>query len=269
MIKLIASDLDDTLLDQNSQVSRENKEAIAEAVERGLTFAISTGRMFQSALPFARDLGLEPEQPIICYNGALICRLSGDILYEQPLSPEFSRMIADYGQNRGWTVNAYFEDELYVSVLNQQAKDYAARSRVGVTAVGDLAAFIEDGNKRLPKLMIVGEPEQTPARIEELHSLVGTDLQIVCSRPNFIEITNIDAHKGKALLWLTQFLGLETSEVMAIGDSNNDLTMIQVAGIGVAVANAASVIREKADYVTSSNWEHGVARAIAKFALQT
>jgi len=140
---------------------------------------------------------------------------------------------------------------------------------VGVTAVGDLAAFIEDGNKRLPKLMIVGEPEQTPARIEELHSLVGTDLQIVCSRPNFIEITNIDAHKGKALLWLTQFLGLETSEVMAIGDSNNDLTMIQVAGIGVAVANAASVIREKADYVTSSNWEHGVARAIAKFALQT
>ncbi|MGI6625411.1 MAG: Cof-type HAD-IIB family hydrolase [Limnochordia bacterium] len=268
MIKLIASDLDGTLLDNNSQLSKENRDAVAEALAQGITFTLSTGRMFQSAAPFARDLGLGPQQPLICYNGALIRRLSGEILYEQPLAPELSQMVVDYGQRRGWTINAYFQDQLYVSAVNQKARDYALRSRVSVTAVGDLVHFVEEGKKCLSKLMIIGEAEETLGRIEELRSLVGEELQIVRSQPHFVEVTNIQAHKGQALKWLAESMGLEVREIMAIGDSNNDLTMIQVAGIGVAVGNAGLLLQENADYVTSSNQEHGVARAIERFALQ-
>ncbi|MCK9526600.1 MAG: Cof-type HAD-IIB family hydrolase [Limnochordia bacterium] len=267
MIKLIASDLDDTLLDRNAQLTTKNKEAICQAIEAGILFTIATGRMFQATAPFAKSLGLGAEVPLICYNGAMIRRLSGEILYEQPLSAEISQVIVEHGQRRGWTINAYFDDELYVSTLNKEAQDYADRVRVGVTPVGSLLEFIEDGNKRLSKLMIIGEPSETMERIEELRPLVGENVHLVRSRPRYIEITNAQAHKGNALLWLAQSLGIGAHEVMAIGDSQNDLTMIEMAGVGVAVANAAREIQALAQHVVATNQDNGVAQAIAEFAL--
>jgi len=267
MIRLIASDLDDTLLDKHAQVSEENKKAVAKALERGITFTIATGRMFQATAPFARELGLGLEQPLICYNGALIRRLAGETLYEKPLSIEASCIIAEYGQRRGWTINAYFDDELYVSEINKDVEEYAARIRVGVTAVGDLVKFIQDGSKPLSKLMIIGEADQTLGRIEELRPLVGEGVQLVRSRPRYIEVTNANAHKGNALLWLASYLGLDVGEVMAIGDSNNDLTMIRAAGVGVAVANAPMEVQGIADYIVAPHHEHGVAQAITECAL--
>jgi len=268
MIKLIAADLDDTLLDRDAKLSHENKRAVAEAAERGIVFTISTGRMFQATAPFGMELGLDLEQPVICYNGAMIRRLSGETLYEQSLPSEAAGTIVEYGQARGWTINAYFDDELYVRTLNQDVKDYAQRIGVDATAVGDLAAFIQDGNKKLSKLMVISEPEQTLARIEELRPLVGEDVLLLRSRPRFIEITNANAHKGGALMWLAQSLGFKAYEVMAIGDSNNDLSMIKMAGIGVAVANASQEIQAAADHVTAANYEHGVALAIREIALK-
>ncbi len=136
-----------------------------------------------------------------------------------------------------------------------------------VTAVGDLVKFIQDGNKKLSKLMVIGEPDQTLGRIAELRPLVGENVQLVRSRPRFIEVTNANAHKGNALLWLARFLGLDAGDVMAIGDSNNDLTMIKVAGIGVAVANAPREIQDVADHIVAAHYDHGVAQAITEFAL--
>lgn len=267
MIKLIASDLDDTLLDRSSQISVENKNVIREVLDRGFTFTIATGRMFQATAPFAKELGLNPEQALICYNGALIKRLSGEVLYHQPLSVDLAATIAQYGQERGWTVNLYYEDQLYVAGWNQQVEDYADLAQVDVKVVEDLATFIQDGNKALSKILIISDPQETPGRIEEMQALVGTRTQIVRSRDKFIEITNATAHKGAALLWLAQSMGLTAQEVMAIGDSNNDVTMLQMAGIGVAVANAASRVKEVADYETAANYDHGVAQALKKYVL--
>lgn len=268
MIKLIVSDLDDTLLDKSAQISAENKKAIAAAREQGIFFTIATGRMFQATAPFAHELGLGSEQPLICYNGALIRRVSGETLYEQSLSAELVSTIVDYGQRRGWTINAYLDDELYVATLDQAAREYADRVRVKVSAVGDLVRFIQEGGKTLSKLMVISEADQTLDRIEQLRPLVGEDILLLRSRPRFIEITNAHAHKGKALLWLAQSLGISADEVMAIGDSNNDLTMLQMAGTSVAVANAQREAQAVADHIVAANYEHGVAQAITKFALQ-
>lgn len=268
MIKLIASDLDETLLDESSRLSEENKRVIGEALAQGLTFTLATGRMYQSAAPFAREIGLGSEQPIICYNGALIKRLSGETLYEKSLSPELASMIAGYGQKQGWTVNAYFDDELYVAAMNQEVEDYIALAQVGVAVVDDLVDFVQEGKKHLAKILIIGQPDEMPGRIEELKSLVGSEVQIVRSRNKFIEITNMEAHKGASLLWLAKSMGLTASEVMAIGDSNNDLTMLKMAGIGVAVANASQVVKDAASHQTGANFEHGVAEAITKYALK-
>ncbi|NLL47290.1 MAG: HAD family phosphatase [Firmicutes bacterium] len=268
MIKLIASDVDDTLLCRNAQVSAKNQDAIRQAVEAGITFTLATGRMFQATVPFAKSLGLAPEQPLICYNGALIRRVSGEVIYEQPLPADVSSLVVEYGQSRGWTINAYFDDELYVSTLNQEVIDYAEHVRVKVTPVGDLLKFIEDGPKKLSKLMIISEPQDTLERIEELRPLVGDRCQLLRSRPKFIEITNREAHKGNALLWLAKSLGLDASQVLAIGDSQNDLTMIQMAGVGVAVANAGQEVQAAADHVVARHEEDGVAQAIFDFALK-
>ena len=268
MIKLIASDLDDTLLDQNSQLSAENIRAIREVLAQGYIFTLATGRMFQSAAPFARQLGLPVDQPIICYNGALIKRLSGEIIYEKPLPSELAAAIADYGQKKGWTINAYYQDELYVPVRNRHVEDYMQEAQVEARVVGDLVNFIRDGNKSLSKLLVIGPPQEMPGRNAELNSLFGSQVKLVSSRDKYIEVTSPTAHKGEALVWLANQLGVQASEVMAIGDGNNDLTMIEMVGFGVAVANAAPKVKENARYHTSANYENGVAKILSELVLQ-
>lgn len=267
MIKLIASDLDDTLLDLNSQISAENKQVIQEILDQGLTFTLATGRMFQATAPFGKELGLDPKQPVICYNGALIKRLSGEVLYHQPLPVELATTIAQYGQERGWTVNLYYEDELYVAAMNQQVEDYANLAKVDVQIAEDLAGFIRDGDKELSKILIISDPNLTPGRMEEMRTLAGSEAQIVRSRDKFIEITSATAHKGAALIWLAESMGLTAKEVLSIGDSNNDLTMLQMAGIGVAMGNASDVVKKAADYETKANYENGVAYALSRYVL--
>lgn len=267
MIKLIACDLDDTLLDRNSRISFENKQVIGQALAQGLTFTLATGRMFQSAAPFARSLGLDAQQPLVCYNGALIKRLSGETLYHDPLPTDVARLIAAHAQANGWTLNVYYDDEVYVARWNQQIAEYAELVQADVRVVGDLVRFLEEGNKEPSKMLITNPPEEVPQRISEIRSLVGDRIQIARSRKRLIEITGGDVHKGKALLWLAEFLGFAPTEVMAIGDSNNDQTMLEMAGLGVAMGNAPPEIKRAADCETLSNDEHGVALAISRLVL--
>jgi Cof subfamily protein (haloacid dehalogenase superfamily) len=267
MIKLIASDLDDTLLDSELRISQENKDAVRDALAQGMVFTIATGRMFQSAAPYAVELGLDEQQPLICYNGALIKRLSGETLYERFLSTDVSLAVVEYGMQQGWTVNVYYEDELYVSEINQNVENYAAIAQVDVKAVGDLRKFIADGGKRLAKILIPGPADQSPARSQALRRLVGPEVEIACSKPEYVEITSLNTHKGRALQWLAEFMGVRREEVLVIGDGNNDVTMLEMAGIGVAVGNASQQAKKAAGFVTNTNLEHGVARAIRQFAL--
>lgn len=267
MIRLIASDLDDTLLNQHSQVSPETKAMVQAVMAKGVTFTLATGRMFQASAPFAKELGLAQEQPIICYNGALIKRVSGETIYEKNLSTKLAAQIVKYAQGKGWTVNAYYNDELYVAEINQYVREYAESVQVEAHAVGDLVEFILADAKGLSKLLIVSEPSETIPRLKELKAILGKKVHMVSSRDKFIEITNAEAHKGAALMWLAEQMGLKASEVLALGDSNNDLTMLKMAGVGVAVANALDSVKQVADEQTATNYEHGVAQAIEKYVL--
>lgn len=267
MIKLIASDLDDTLLNLDSKISAENKEAVRKVLAKGLTFTLATGRMFQSSTPFARELGLDPNQPIICYNGALIKRISGEVLYHKPLPVDLAIKITEYVQARGWTLNLYYEDELYVAAMNKQVEDYAQVAQVDVHVEPDLVTFIQDGKKDLSKILVISDPQFVSSRMEEIRNLVGTETQVLQSQAKYIEITNREAHKGAALMWLAQSMGLTAQEILALGDGNNDQSMLEIAGIGVAVANALPSVKKVADYETKSNYEHGVAHALNRFIL--
>ena len=268
MVQLIASDLDDTLLRDDLTISLENKQAVQAVMAQNVVFTIATGRMFAAAAPYGSELGLPKDQPIICYNGALIKRLSGETIYEAPLSVELGTRIVQFGQERGWTVNAYYNDQLYVAEMNNEVESYLKLAQVPAHEVGDLVSFVRDGERKLSKVLMIGTPEQTPGRIEEIRQEFGSAAQIVRSKAIYIEITRPDANKGRALRWLAESMGLTMEEVMAIGDSNNDVSMLKMAGIGVAVANGVDSAKQAAKYLTTSNNEHGVAEAIQDFVLR-
>ncbi len=267
MVKLIVSDLDDTLLSNDLTISPANLHAIAQARAQGIIFTFATGRMFVSSLPYAKQLELPGDVPLICYNGALIQRIDGEVIYKNPLPHDVALDIVRYCADRGWTTNLYYEDVLYVNQVNPDVEYYTIVARVSANEVGDLQEFLKIGRKAPEKILIVSPEEKNSARRELLVAEFGDAAQIVQSKRRYLEITNANALKSTALEWLVQYLGLSMEEVLAIGDSNNDVEMLREAGIGVAVANAVPAAKSEADYLTLSNNEGGVAKAIWDFAL--
>jgi len=268
VVKLIASDVDDTLLTDKLTLGEENIAAVTEALEQGLMFTFATGRMYTSALPFAKTLNLAPDVPLICYNGALIQRVSGEIIYEAPLSHELALDIVKYTTSQGWTTNVYYKDELYVSEINDDVEYYLTIADVPTHEVGDLVSFLQDGKKEPSKVLIVSPVGLNEGRLALLEERYAHTAYVLQSKSRFVEMTSLEANKAKALEWLTKHLGLTMADVLAIGDSNNDVEMLRQAGIGVAVANAVSDAKKAADHIVSTNNKSGVAQAIRNFALK-
>ncbi len=263
-IKLIALDLDDTLLDSKLAVSPRACEAIRKAVARGVTVTIATGRMYASALPYARQLELDV--PIITYNGALIksC-LSGEVLLNRPVARELTDQILSLCRERGWHVQTYVNDELHVAELNQYARHYSEMARVPAVVLGN-RLYTEEGCPS--KILIMAQPDEVLKISGQLKDAFAGNISIAVSKPTFLEITDPLANKGQALAFLADRLGIKQAEVMALGDSGNDLAMVQYAGWGVAMGNANAAVKAAARLETLSNDADGVAEAIEKYVLQ-
>lgn len=264
-IKLIAVDIDDTLLNPDNVISRRNAEVIRQAQEQGITVTIATGRMYCSARPFAQQLGIDV--PLITYNGALIKNsLSGDVLHFQPIKPDIAAAVLELFQRQGWYIQTYIDDVLYVKEVSSKARQYEALAKVEAIALGD---EVYARHKGLLKMLAIAEREQLAVIQEAVRQEIGNELNIANSKVNYIELTHPLANKGIALDFLAKKLGIRQEQVMAIGDSTNDLDMLRYAGCSVAMGNAQDKVKKAARYVTLSNREDGVASAIEKYALQS
>lgn len=262
-IKLLAVDLDDTLLDKSSQVSPRCREAIKKAVEKGVTVTVATGRMYAAALPFARQLELDV--PIITYNGALIkSSLSGDVLFEQTLDQAVAADVLTLFRERGWYIQVYVGDQLYIAEPNERARVYEELTKVKAISVGEKLYSMSE--HVLKMLSLANESE-----IQEISRVIQDKFKgkvfAPISRPTYLEIVHPSINKGRSLDFLASRLGITRNEVMAIGDSNNDLDMIEYAGLGVAMGNALPNVKAAANAVTLANDEDGVAEAIYKYIL--
>lgn len=255
VFRLLALDLDDTLLNEEFHISRENKEAIRCAARHGVLVTLATGRMFRSAVPYARELGID--LPLITYHGALIRTASGEeTLYHQPVPLALAKQVAATATGHGFHVNAYINDELFVAEENKFSRYYQNIAKVKVTAVGDLASFLD-----VPptKLTVINRDGRMDIIKDILLNEYGENLSITISRPHFLEITDRLATKGQALKFLAERHGIPREEVAAVGDSFNDIDMLLYAGYGVAVANAREEAKAVADIITAANTDHGVA----------
>lgn len=266
--RLIAADLDDTLLDENSKISSRNREAIRKAVDLGVWFIIATGRMFKTSVPYLADLGLNGDCPLINYHGALVkTSQSKKIVLHRPLDNELAIAVAEEAERQECHVSLFIDDNLYINAESEYSRYYQSLARIDLKPVGNLSAFLRQNGANPSKMSII----RWDGRIDEIEAGIkgcfGDKISVLQSRPYFLEITDHKATKGQTLRWLAEQEGISSEQVIAFGDGRNDLDMISYAGLGVAVANACPELLQAADLVAASNNEDGVAEVIEKYVL--
>jgi len=261
-IRLITIDLDHTLLDAERRISERNRAALREAADRGVTVAIATGRTHESAEVYARDLGIDA--PIISYNGAMI-RKPGD-----PEPMRHLRLDADVAAEIVETLVhemidfLYFlDDRVYAAKFDRWARRYLERTGDRAVIAGDMRRF---AGSRPTKILMLGTPEQTRERLARFSERYGDRVYCTISLPEYMEILDPGATKATALRWLADHLGIPMEQTMALGDSLNDLEMVQAAGLGVFMPRADEDLRRQADFVPSDQ-DGGVGEAVERFVL--
>jgi len=265
-IKLVALDLDDTLLDDGLNISPVCRRTIQAVRSRGVRITISTGRMFKSALPYAEQLDIDV--PLITYQGAWVkSSRSGEVLYHKPVPTDLTREIIDYFQTQGIHVHSYYNDHLVMEKLTPEGEAYAALAGVQIRLVDSMTAELERAEAM--KIMAISHHETQLLLMQDyLQRIYQSRLHITRSKPYFLEVMHPEADKARALQVIASHFKLDRDEVMAVGDSFNDLEMIKWAGLGVAMGNAVPVVKAAADYITKSNEEEGVAEALQRFILR-
>ena len=265
-IKMVALDLDDTLLDSELKISSSCVNAIQKVRQKGVMITLSTGRMFKSALPYARQLDIDV--PIITYQGAWVKNsLSGEELYYRPVPKELACQVMIYFREQGVHYHSYYNDELCVEDFSAEANDYARLAGVKAQLHPDLIADLDCYDAM--KIMAISQSEpQLLAMEKELKANYVGQLYITRSKPFYLEVMDRQVGKALALELIADHYGINRTEVMAIGDSFNDLDMIKWAGLGIAMGNAVEAVKEAADFVTFSNDEEGVTEALQRFVLQ-
>jgi hypothetical protein len=264
MYKMIAIDIDDTLLNDKREISEGNKTVLAEAMEHGVIVTLATGRMYASAKQVASQLELNV--PLITYQGSLVKNvMDGHVLYERSVPREAAQLIFDYVKQRGLHLQSYYNDILYVKERNLKIEEYSELSNIPFEIH---PSFDELADKPNTKLLMIDEPGKLDEIISELRPLIGDQVHMTKSKPHYLEFIHAEGTKGHALKALAAHFGCDMSQVIAIGDSWNDHELIEAAGLGVAMENAVESLKKIADYVTRSNNEDGVKHVVEKFIFQ-
>lgn len=245
--KLIALDMDGTLLNDRTEISAENAEWIRKALDAGITVSFSTGRGFRSALPFAEQLKLET--PMITVNGGEIWQRPHVLHKRTLLSPAYVQRLHELAliHSEVWFW-AYTTDDIYnKEKWIDPAGDYDRHHWL------KFGYYTEDDRAR----------EAILAEVQSWEAL-----EITNSSPWNLELNPLGVSKASALRELCGVLGIEMSQVVAVGDSLNDIAAIRESGLGVAMGNAQEAVKEAADIVTLTNDEHGVAEVIKRHVLK-
>ncbi len=264
-IELIAIDLDDTLLRDDISISEYTKAVLKRAQDRGVRVVIATGRMFQAARPWGQAIGLG-DVPLVVYTGSMVARCeSGEVLSYEPMELATAQEILDVGRAHGWYMQTYIHDQLYVPVRNEKTEAYERACGVRAEVLGgDFWTLREAPLKVLiyeddPAVMAEAERVTIP-RFEDRAGHVRSSV-------HFLEWNKKEASKGRALTRLCGQWGVPLDRVMTFGNSQNDVSMLELTPWSFAVANAAPEAMAAARYRTASNNEDGVAKAVAHYVL--
>jgi Cof subfamily protein (haloacid dehalogenase superfamily) len=263
-IRLLAIDLDGTLVNHDLVINSRDIAAVKAAKAAGVTVVLATGRMFTSSLRFAELLGLSG--PIINYQGAVVHEIAtGDVWYRCELTVPMQQRALALAEPKDWHINAYVGERVYTARARPEADLYAKIAMVPYEVVGPLSKWVRQDATKM--VLVDLDPEQVPARITELTAWMGDLGRVTRSLDWFAEVVNPEVSKARALAMVADRLGIAQAEVGAIGDNTNDEDMVGWAGFGVAMGNAPSALKAVAKHVTGTVDESGVAQVIEQFVI--
>lgn len=263
-IRMIALDLDGTLLRSDSSVSPRTLSAIQEACSRGVVVAIATGRMYATASPYGKLLGLG-DIPMVLYAGGLIQTVeSKRKLFEQAIDVQDAAELLALTKRMGWQMQTYIDDVLRVAEYDEWIQDYERITHCRAVVCGD-DFYTPQGAPN--KLLSRGEHDELVRRRDIIEEAMPGRFTILFSDPTFLEIMPKGVNKGIGLHRLGELFQVPVEQIMAVGDSPNDVDMLKEAGFAVAMDNASSAVKDVVDYVTAGNDDDGVAKVIEKFVL--
>jgi Cof subfamily protein (haloacid dehalogenase superfamily) len=265
--RLLVLDLDGTVMDGNFNISRAVDDAIAAAREHGVLVTIATGRTFKSLLQFLPPIG--GDEPVISYQGALIGDpQTGNILYQAGLSGQLAARAVKHLQESGIVPLAFCDGKTVVDRWSPELDVYLGFHPGGesdVLVVPDLVGYSREFEPI--KLLFAADPDELDSIVARLRLEFGNSASVVRSHRQLGEITAPGVDKGSAIAQLARLLNVERDEVIAIGDEENDISMIEWAGLGLAMANAPASVLAVADATVPPIEEDGVAVAIHRYLL--
>lgn len=269
MYKIIACDLDETLLNTEHKISQKNIDAIQKAAKKGVRFVPATGRGFTTVRGDLEILGLwdREKEYVISFNGGAITENKGErLLHFEGLSFEKAKQLYARGLTYQVCIHVYTMDTVYVYNYVQEEKDYVGGRMNMVETFETSLDFLE--GQDIVKILFMNLDTAYLEQIGKEMEDMTRDLDVSYSSNRYIEFNHKGVNKGSGLLKLAALLGVDPRETIAIGDNFNDLSMIRVAGLGVGVQNTAAGMRAQCDYITrATNDESAIAEVIETFIL--
>lgn len=263
--KMIVLDLDGTLTNSQKIITEPTKEALFDIQKKGYKVVLASGRPTQGIVHLAHELRLaEYGGYILSFNGSCItdCRTE-KVVYEKVIPAEWIGQIYDKSVEYGTGIMTYKGDTLVSSLDPDRYIQKEARvCRLKLKPVEDFKGYVDFAPN---KCVLTGEPDHLAQVVKKMQHHFNGLMSIYRSEPYFIEIVPQNIDKAHSLLKLLSSLGLTADEMICCGDGYNDISMIECAGLGVAMENAQDVVKEVADYITKSNDEDGVLHVIQKY----
>lgn len=263
-MKLVAFDVDGTLVGRDLIVRPRVREAIAAMRERGIAGCLITGRMYRAAAGYAREL--EFDAPLVCYQGAgIVDPRDGRWLREVPLPAPGVARVMQLAKAFDVHVQLYRDDNYYCEHENQYSQLYARLSGVEPIVVPSLEAAF--AGAPATKAVVIADPPRANELVQQFAERLAGEAYVTRSYPEFIEILSPRVDKGEALRFVAAHLGIDMSDVMAIGDSWNDAPLLKAAALGIAMGSAPPELRTVAAGVVDDVAHDGVAEALERYVL--
>lgn len=266
--RLIAFDYDGTAARDGNMPSERVRAAIAAARGRGALTVLATGRPYDSAKGYAEALGLDT--PVICFQGAMVRELVGDrrVLFVEPAPADAMAEILSLADERALELVVYVGDTMFAVDRGRESGFYKHWFGVPTTFVrsyGELADDLAATGSAPLKGLFIGSAEKNDSFHEELVRRFGDRLGVVRSHEMFVEVHSKQASKGHSLRFLAGYYGVSQDETIAVGDAGNDISMIEWAGLGIAMANGSPAVRASADEIAPSVADDGLADVLERY----
>lgn len=263
MYKLVALDIDGTLLNSSGQVDPSTLDIIKQVQKKGVMVTISTGRPIQGVYKYIEMLNLK--SPIITYNGGMIIDSeTGRTLFDKKLKDADTKQVIELGLEKDTSMIAWSNNKLYANRIDDYTKQYQKMSGQDLLDLKDYENLCKTG---VTKVIWINEPETLKGYQETLKMILNESITAVTSKAHYLEFFNKEVSKARALEYIGQKYHIKREEMIAIGDGNNDIDMIDYVGLGIAMENATDAVKKVSNYVTKSNDEQGIFYALNKFII--